>query len=356
MEKKLQVSIGRDIEVGSCFVKVLEVLFRYYGFDLKTYSIEGISECLEVLYSKCDFENEIEPKIFVNKSSEIQNALNTKLPVHLQREHFNTYEEGIHYVKKEIDNGRPVCIAVNTYYLNYSDDYHTKYGGLFKNYHMLIVKGYSDENNQVYVVDPALFKDDESIPYDELKSAWDDGTGIEREYHPYVYYDFKIEQPIENLKDIIFQSFVSNLSNFFTDTKCNRCGIEFQRGIVGLQEICDDLKKLSKYDLNDAFREKAIDSIYQGGFHLIRYTRLDFQLYFNEYFGNEIFPELSVLFDKWTEFLTKLAIVTRLRKYENVFKCAEQLQEIINFEKELFQRIDDFCKEKQSSKNFKEEK
>lgn len=336
----IKVDTTRETDIGSCYVKNLELLFQYYGYDFRTYTIEGICQCLDVLYRPCNIETEQLPIIFVNKSYEIETKLKSLLPVSIERRNMNSFSEAKEMLKKEIREGHPICIALNTYHIPYSKDYHQCYGGIFKSYHMALVKGYSDEKEEIYVVDPALYVDHGVISYLDLEKAWSDGTGINRDYKAFVYYEFNVCSKIENLEAILQNSVRENLEAYFDCSSRKVWDILYQSGYAALERMCKDIKKLSDDVVRSEYRDKCYETIFNGMFHLIRYTRWTFAEHSRKCF--EALPsELNIdeLFQRWSDISQKFAVMIKLDKMDKICECADGLYELIQCEKTIYKEM-----------------
>lgn len=52
--KILNIPYDRKVEDGSCIVKCFELIFKYFGYNISSYTIMGMSECFDVRYRKMD--------------------------------------------------------------------------------------------------------------------------------------------------------------------------------------------------------------------------------------------------------------------------------------------------------------
>lgn len=337
------MKLKRKIEDGSCFVRALEVIFKYYNYNMNTYTIITLCNVLDVKYRKVDFGKKQEAKVTVNKYKEIQEIGKNVLPMKFARCHYDNYDEAIENFKGKINDSQPLLVGVNPYYLSYTEDYHKRYGGLFNFYHMIVIRGLNEEKKEVYVIDPTFNKELVVLSYDDFINAWSDGTGITGSYFKYLYYDFqlndkeKFDEEAEMRKSII-----RNIKLCFENEEVEIKEQKYITGFKGIEVLCDDLIKLSKYDQDDVFREKAVESIYNGIFHNLRWSRKSFTLFMKDYSAMfdsryEVFnDDLDGLFNKWTELGMKLFMILKTKKFNRIGKIVERIREITKFEEELF--------------------
>ncbi len=82
----------------------------------------------------------------------------------------STFERALKRAKDEIDNGYPCILgALDMYYLPYLEKL---YHGDHIPFHYIMMVGYDDEEQCIIVFDCAR-EESQTLPYDELKSAWD---------------------------------------------------------------------------------------------------------------------------------------------------------------------------------------
>lgn len=343
MIKTVKICKWNEANVGSCVVKCMELLYNFFGFDMKTYTILGISEFLDIRYRRADFKNKIIPLFNTNKSMEIEKFINERLPLNVKRSCFSSFEEGMDFIKDSILREEPILVGINSYHLPYCDDYHTKPGGLFEGYHMMIIKGFDDEKKEFYTIDPALYVEDGVIIFDDFEKAWSDDNGIKREYVPYTYYSIslKSEFKYKDLSRVIYDSAINSIKLFFDENKIIIFGDDFYRGQTALLNMIEDLKEVMKCD-DKYFRNEVIQTISDGVFHSIRWARKSFGLFLrNDIFKNnpkydEQCKKIDDLFENWSEVYMRAMIALKTGKIERVSLVIDSMLKIIDKEKGIF--------------------
>jgi hypothetical protein len=93
-------------------------------------------------------------------------------------------------VGKHLEIEIPVIVGCNAYHLFYTEYYQKTPGGMFGDYHHVVVYGISPGDNQVWIYDPTLENFNGDIPFSEFTMALEDERGIEN-FEGLVYYTFE---------------------------------------------------------------------------------------------------------------------------------------------------------------------
>lgn len=333
----------RQTEDGSCFIKALEVLYRFYKYNLQTYTLLGIGEILDTQYTSIDFENNMSCDMFVNKSRTISELLNKKLAVKFFRNNFSDSREAYTYIEQKIFENTPVCVGLNTYDLPYCPDYHVKEGGFFNTYHMAIVRGVDKENKKIHLFDPTFQVELAEMDISEFIVAWSDNKGM-RGYEPFLYYEFYNigEGKKQTGKGIIRESCLDNINMYFDENEVEIKERKCFRGRKGLLQMCSDLESLSERE--GGFVEQCVDNIQKGIFHGVRWSRKSFSLFLkHDVSENEkliSYPdEIDELFNKWSETAIRITMILKSKRYVNLKMLAGNIRRIINQETIIFEKI-----------------
>lgn len=261
----LNVVYDHKIEVGSCVVQCFELLFKYFGYDICSYTILGMSECFDVRYRKMNLKKRDLSEVAINRSWHIEKFLNEKSPFNIQRKHFEKFDMAINYLYDSIDKEIPVCVGLNSYHVTYCKDYHKNFGGLFKSYHMVIVNGYDKEKMEIYVVDPALEVSFGVIKFDDFALAWNEPRGINREYDSYTYFKFlpKEESDFEPKRyTCMLNEAIDNFRNYYNTTMVDRIGRFIKDAFVIEVDVAYDAKFVCDsaefMDVKNVYRCKSI--------------------------------------------------------------------------------------------------
>ncbi len=342
--KILNIPYGRKIEDGSCIVQCFELIFKYFGYNISSYTIMGMSECFDVRYRKMDFKNKIVSEIAINKSWHIEKFLNEKSPMNLQRKSFASLHEGMKYIYNAIEQDTPICVGLNSYHISYCEDYHKRFGGLFESYHMVLVNGYDLEKKEIYVVDPALDVKEGIIGYDDFYLAWNESRGIKRKYDPYTYYEFtRKEENDFGIKQYtcMIREALDNFRSYYELSPVEFMGNQYFQGHLAITSIIDDLGKMDFGKENYDVSFESLKNIYDGIFNGVRWIRKSFSLFLNKNVLWEnsrldtLKEEYGILFDKWSNIGMKLSIALKTEKFHNLEKIVLEIRQIQEHEEKL---------------------
>lgn len=344
----LNMNYNRKIEDGSCVVQCFELLFKYFGHDICSYTMLGMSECFDVRYRKLDYELKISAKVEINRSWHLERFLNKKSIFNITRSSFENVAHGLKYLIKSLNDGIPVCVGLNPYYVTYSKDYHTNYGGLFKNYHMLIINGYDLEKEEFYVIDPALDVEKGIIPFVDFKCGWNEPIGMRDNYVPYTYYKFypKKEDKFENTKyKCMAEEALENFRTYEDNSIVEFMNEKFLQGKYAIAAMISDLKIMNFSGEDLDISVKSLQNIYDGIFNGIRWTRKSYYLFLenNVNYDNKEYivtrEQFGALFEKWSNVGMKLLFIIQAKKYENLRKIVEEITQIFELEQFLVKEI-----------------
>lgn len=350
-KKIIDIKPKRIIEDGSCFLKVMELLYQYYGYDISAYTLIGISQVLGTRYRPANFEKGVRPYLWKNTSAQIERALREKFNLYFTREHLANKEEAVTYIKNNICNGDPICIGVNSYHLPYCKDYHLNYGGIFNCYHMILINGFDSEKNVFYVVDPTFNIVDETIPMDDFILAWNDGTGIGN-YSPYTYFKLHKKNNIsgdtsdfEYLKSCYLEAVSENIREY-NRTDSGMYNDEFVYfGQGGMRKMCEDMRCVVNNNNNNDFSISILEDFYNNIFHRVRWLRKSFYLFIKNdakcvlKCNEDNVVNLGKLFDIWTRIGMKLLMIIKSKHYNRLPTIINEIEKILDDENTIINNL-----------------
>lgn len=340
----LDMNYTRKIEDGSCVVQCFELLFKFFGYEINSYTMLGMSECFDVRYRSIDYKQKIPSLISINRSWHLEHFLNQKTKFTIRRSAFDDIETGFAYLFGSLDNGIPVCVGLNPYYVTYSEDYYVNYGGLFKNYHMVLVNGYDKEKKVFNIVDPSLDVADGIISFSDLTNGWNEPIGMRDNYVPYTYYKFYPENGYKydsSMYSCMIEEVFNNFRSYNDSSIVEYIDGKYVQGKFAVESMIKDLKGL---DFNKENMETSISSlrnIYDGIFNGIRWMRKSFFLFLenNVKYNSDNYSELKKrfggLFEAWSTIGMKLSLIIQLKKYNNLELVINEMDNIFNLEQFL---------------------
>lgn len=340
----LDMNYTRKIEDGSCVVQCFELLFKYFGHEVNSFTMLGMSECFDVRYRCIDYEHKIPSLVSINKSWHLEHFLNQKTKFTIIRSAFNDVEEGLAYLFDALDKGIPVCVGLNPYHVTYSEDYHMNYGGLFKNFHMILVNGYDKDKKIFNIVDPSLDVANGIIPFSDFSNGWNEPIGMRDNYIPYTYYKFYPDDGCKydsSMYSCMIDEVFSNFRTYDDSSIVEFIDGRYVQGKFAIESMLKDLKEL---DFNHEKMETSISSlrnIYDGIFNGIRWVRKSFYLFLenNVKYNSEKYSDLKKqfgnLFEAWSTIGMKLSLIIQLKKYKNLETVIDEMNNIFNLEQFL---------------------
>ncbi len=196
---------------GTCFSKCIQAVLKFYDTSFVERRLLGIENNLRTNYFGMSEDETYRGKIIGNGRLTTVEAVNKKLPVLLKYNNCDTFEKADEIIRNEILRKAPIIAAVNSYYINYMNDYLKIPGGYFKAYHMCVIVGYNED--EYIVADPWLDFKYVKIEKNKFYLAWTYSEGI-KDFNPFSYYSIQVKDEFItcNLGKICLDSAIENLN------------------------------------------------------------------------------------------------------------------------------------------------
>lgn len=309
-------------EDGNCFFKCLQSVYRYYGIDITTSDLLVMSDCYSMLCNKSEYGN---ISIYVDlKKLE-------SMPLKVNRVQCDSIEFGIEEIEYEIKNNNIVLLLVNTYFLEYTDDYLKNSGGYFGGGHALLIKGFDNEKHKFIVYDPTYRINEYLIDYDKMKLAWTYVEGT-KNFKPRIMYTFeRLNEENFDLNKFINNSFINNMRTYYRTIKNN---------------TSDIYKWLNDYKYAvDTFNIKILNNIAKSIFHEIRWARKSMYLFLKnrkniiKYLDNKQINYFKEFYEEWTQIYNILSMGLLKNTESRVIKSYIKAEKLLKREKAIIENM-----------------
>lgn len=329
--KVLDLNIAKEQIDGSCFVKCLQEVYRYCNKPITTTKIVALTDGLVF-----NTEDVSQGKLWFHMKMDLLQGI----MLEWRRMSFGTLEEGLAFLKKEIENGRPVIMSVNTYYIRYTDDYLKLSGGFFHGGHMLVLHGF-DEEKQIFIVsDPVFQAEAQTISYKELSLAWT-YTKDAGDFEPLLCYAY-----LPNDSKPYISAMRNALKNFAVKYFEDDVRIEARHTwnqVRGISTLVDLLEEYMEKPF-DSQTIQMLNNINYSIFHTIRWQKKSAGYFlssqeFSEYEGLKKQGDyFKSMFEQWT---IVSGMLTRAIQREDVKKLRRVREKMITLVEEEITHVEE---------------
>lgn len=284
---------GNIAEDGNCYVKCLQEVYKWFGKNLTSSKIVGIIDTVSLTYENKDLCQVVSYENWDNLEDVV---------AYEEKCQFSELNKGIEYLKEALEENKIIILSVNTYYLDYTDDYKKVSGGFFKTGHSLIVHGFDDARSEFLISDPTFRRMNSYISYEMLGLAWtyteESDTFVplnasifgRSENQDYVTI---MKKALVNSMDLFFEANMNNSDDFtWKNVRCINHVVNILNEIIEKKAVTENLT--------------IIDNIAYSIHHYIRWARKSF----GEFIDSDEFNSLPITeenkafwkstFDSWS--------------------------------------------------------
>lgn len=340
-KKTINININLDSDDGDCYVKCMQEVYQWYGYPITTSKIVGMINST-LLENKND---NLGCVVCYEDWSKLSGVMLDEEVVF-----YETLELGLMKLKEAIEQEKIVLLSVNTFYIDYTDDYLKRSGGFFGCGHVLIVHGFNEEEQMFIVSDPTFKVSHREISYKDLGMAWTyvkDSDGFiplhARIYNKNQNCDYKPVM-MSALKEDIYGYYEAEMDYGVQHTWKD------VKGINVLQKCINE----EDNDKNEELIENVAFSIY----HYVRWSRKSM----GNFLASEEFDIFSGIkekayffesaFERWSIISLELYMAVQSKKKRRVLKAKEKMMLLVT---EEISNIDDLMlllKQEQEAVNF----
>ena len=313
-----------------CGLNVLHSALAHYGYD----TVKVFFDEWKFYFSVTEGTNVPDSSLFkidIARRSHIESlerqGIKTKASIG------GNFESGWNFVRSDLVNNHPLIVSLNTYYL--TEHYYP--GRPRHGLHAVILAGFNDDKNTVYIVDPSpRMAYAGTLPFSIFKSAWGRLPNRKANYTwrklvvPEIAHCNDCEMIIKNLED--------NLNVMKNATKNGT-------GISAVKELSDFLGKQTR-------TTKLLDLCYSA-FKLVatyRSGHVSYLSYAGKVLDNKnlliISSDLKLIAQSW-RVCSNIALKSIVKSdYDMIARIAQRINQIHDLEKKAIDKLSDtFCKE-----------
>ena len=316
-----------------CGLNVLHSALAHYGYDTVKVFFDEWKFYFSVI-DGTDMADSSHFKIDVARRSHFESLERQGIKTKTSTD--DNFESGWSFVRSDLVNNHPLIISLNTYYL--AEHYYP--GRPRHGLHALILAGFNDDKNVVYIVDPSpRMSYAGTLPFSIFKSAW--GRLPNREPH-YSWRKLVVPEIVHcNDSDMIIKNLEDNLNVM-------QCSAKNGTGISAMKEFSGFLGKQAR-------TIQLLDHCYTA-FKLVatyRYGHVSYLSYAGKVLDNKdlvnISSDLKLIAQSW-RVCSNIALKSIVKSdYDMIARIAKRIDLIHDLEKKAISKLGDTLYKETSS-------
>lgn len=305
-------------EDGDCYVKCLQEVYRWFGKNITSSKIVGMINSVSLKY-----ENKELCQIVCCENWERIDGL----IVNEKKVQFSSLKEGTENIKRALEAEKITILNVNTYYLDYTDDYKKLSGGYFRTGHSLIVHGFDDDEQMFIISDPTFKIMNKKISYEILGLAWT----YTQDSDEFVPLKASIYSKSENMDyiSIMWRALEENLKLFFEENGNYKQYLTW-KDVRCINEMIYTLdKSIEKNRISED--HEILENVAYSIYHYVRWSRKSFGAFLNsEEFKKIAIPIKNIefweeTFDMWSLIGMQMYRVVYSLNYEKLLDVRKRI-------------------------------